>query len=159
MKITEDKNVNPVQEAPDLTRRAGSLILPILLLIALLLLIAAPGSSAESTTILLDGPAGSVSGVTVEVIDTRSGLAIRSQVSDQEGRATFPDLPDGISFQAQTANGRFVSETFTAGDRVTLAVGSTKMGQATASTSKGWEISLGVGASPPCGDGNTCPTS
>jgi hypothetical protein len=105
----------------------------------------ATASAEQTTTVQLNDANGEVvASVDIEIVDTRSGMAIRTATSGEHGRAVFQDLSTGIMYQAQTTDGRFVSMSFEAGATIALKVGSKEKKQVT--TLSGWELSMGISA-------------
>ena len=109
-------------------------------------LFALPAHSTESTTVRIERGESELSGVVIEVIDTRSGFVLGSEITDDSGRAIFADLPPGVNLQAQTEGGREVSVVFVSGDEVLMRV-DTKPSehQDEVSDRKGWDLSTGFG--------------
>ncbi len=86
-------------------------------------------AAAQDTTIQVVDQSGSrVRGVDVEIVDTRSGLVVRSATSDKIGRARITNLRPNVRYQAQTADGLHVSGAFKRGSKVTLRIRSSLVG-------------------------------
>jgi hypothetical protein len=109
-------------------------------------LFALPAHSTESTTVRIERGESGLSGVVIEVIDTRSGFVLGSEITDDSGRAIFADLPTGVNLQAQTEGGREISVVFVSGDEVLMRVDpKSSEHRDEVSDRKGWDLSTGFG--------------
>ena len=75
-------------------------------------LVLALSSEARAATVRVSYYGAPVPGVTVEVLDARSGVVVATARSGDDGRVEFPSLPQLGLFEAQTPNGEFVSRRF-----------------------------------------------
>ncbi len=79
--------------------------------LALFLLAVSPAHAEDTIVRVLfrDGP---VAGAPIEIVDVRSGIAVATGKTDRRGNARITGLQQEGFYEAQTPNGRFVSQAF-----------------------------------------------